>query len=332
MFQAIILGAAHPHVFDIVRHVTDSTQVQLIGVYDDDPHRTEATAAKLGIRAFASFDQALGTSPALTLIGAVPSQRAALAQRSVAAGAAAIVDKPIAVTHEALDGLIGDVERHAKSVVTYYPYRGTPQVRAAKAELDAGRIGKIVRMASYGPHKLNAPNRPHWHWTRADNGGAIIDIGSHHVDLCCWFARQQPNWIAAQHVNFTQPQFSQFQDFAHAMLRFPGGQVGYVETDWLNPDSMQHFGDTRCWFQGTNGKIEVRLGDEVSAYVWTDQVAAEPLSVDGIPSLNNWGMQLIEDLAAGRTCAIPQEDVWRAARVCLVAFDSAQANGRPIEL
>jgi len=159
----------------------------------------------------------------------------------------------------------------------------------------------------------------------------LIDIGSHHADLCCWFADRCPIWVSALHGNYSEPEHPQFQDFAQVSMRFGGGALAHWEVDWLNPESMKHFGDTRVWLQGTTGKIELRLGEEVSGTIWTHQSPACPLEVDDIEPAEDWTRRLLGDLAHGRPCAIPQEDVWRAARVTLWAFDSAQAGGRPIE-
>jgi hypothetical protein len=90
---------------------------------------------------------------------------------------------------------------------------------------------------------------------------------------------------------------------------------------------MEHFGDTRTWIQGTTGKIEVRLGDERSGYIWTAESAGQPLDTSPYPGVEAWTTRLIEDLCAQRPCAIDQDDVWRASRVSLCAFDSAEAGG-----
>lgn len=331
MSKVVVLGAAHPHVLSLAGSVSNVQGAELAGVWDDDPVRRAATSKKLGVSGISLLDEALALEPALALIGAVPCDRAALARRAIESGASVLADKPLAVTHQALDETIEAVRRFERPIITYYPYRGDPFIRAAKVALKAGRIGRLVRVMSCGPHKLNASTRPAWHWTRKENGGCMIDVGSHHADVCCWFADESPNWICSTHCNISQPQHPEFQDFAQAQLGFPSGAVGHVEADWLNPASMKHFGDTRTWIQGTTGKIEVRLGDERSAFIWTEDVASAPLEKLDDQDEPAWTVRLMEDLCHGRPCAIPQDEVWRASRVTLDAFDSAEAGGRAIE-
>ncbi len=193
-----------------------------------------------------------------------------------------------------------------------------------------GAFGKLVRVYAAGPHKLNADRRPDWHWTRQGNGGALIDIGSHHADFCCWIAGEVAVWLSATHDNLSQPEHREFQDFAQAQMRFASGAFGHLEVDWLNPASTKGFGDTRFGIQGTKGKIELRMGDDKVGLLWTDEVAAEP--IEPVTLEEKWDQRLMEDLIANRPCAVPQEDVWRASEVTLCAFESAERGGEPITL
>lgn len=328
--NVVVLGVDHPHVFELAVAARESVETQLLGVYAADAAQRQRATEELGVASFRSVEEALATHPSLVLIGAVPNLRASLAQRAVEAGAAVLVDKPLALTSKALESLRKAVETRQKSAIVYYPYRGDALVLAAKRAVEAGRIGTLVRVFAAGPHKLNAHNRPAWHWTREGNGGALIDIGSHHADLCCWFAGSEPKWLSAVHGNFSQPDHPEFQDFAQGQIRFADGKLAHIEVDWLNPSSMKNFGDTRFWFQGTAGKIELRLGDEKTGYVWTNEVSQQPLEPAQIDTAA-WTQQLVEDLATGRTPAIPQEDVWRATQVTLALFESAMQGGQPVE-
>lgn len=336
MATSVILGTAHPHIFALAASAksTDGGKGKILGVWDDDPARLEASAAKIGAPAIKSLEEALALKPQIGISAAVPGDRAAIAERALAAGVPMLIDKPLAVTHDALQQLIAAQHRYRKPVIVFYPYRGHPHILAAKAALDSGRIGKLIRVFSSGPHKINAANRPAWHWTRAGNGGALIDIGSHHFDIACFFAQSAPNWLTATHGNLSQPQHAEFQDFAHAIMRFPGGAVGHVEVDWVNPTAMKNFGDTRTWLQGTEGKIEIRLGDVQSAEIWSNKegIAAQPLDLSKFASDEAWAVKLIEDIAADRLCAVPQDEIWRASRVSLSAFDSASRGGQPLTL
>ena len=327
MFKVLILGAAHKHIFSITRYAQACPGSSLLGVYDADAELRQSAAERLQIPAFDTVDQALAAKPDLVLIAAVPCERAKLASQALAHGAAALVDKPLAVTHQALGGLMSDVERYGKRVITYLPYRGDPRVRAAKAALKAGRIGQLVQVAYFGPLSMKADSRPDWHWRRADNGGILIDIGTHGMDLCCWIAENDPAWISAVHCNFSKPEYPEFQDFAQAQIRFASGQFAHMQVDWLAQKGSQ----TRLSIQGTRGNIEVALGGDGFARLCTAESNLEELDISRFPAAGEWLSQLIEDLALGRPCQIGQEETFRACRATLWAFDSAQAQGAPVK-
>lgn len=331
MLDVIILGAAHSHVNSLASTAATTEGLRLIGVFDHDAARADELAGRFKLATYASLDEALAHRPALVIIDAEPALRADYAARTLEAGAAALVDKPLALNDADLDDLIARAAGKSRQVVAYYPYRGFPELLSARKAIADGRIGRLVRIMAHGPHKQNAHLRPDWHWTRAGNGGIFMDIGAHHADLCLWMAGERPTWLLARQENHTQPDYPEFQDFALAMLRFPGGLLGSIELDWLNPTCMKNFGDTRFWFQGTGGKIEIRLGDERAAMLWDDSTCGQPLDLTGFPDCDAWTRKLMLDLAHGRPCGIEPRETWDATRLTLRLFDSAAAGGRPLE-
>lgn len=332
MKNVVILGAAHPHIFGLAKTAQSIKDFNVIGLYDADPATRDTAAAKIGVPAITELAKALEGKPALALMGAVPTNRAELCTAAANAGTAVLVDKPLALTHAALDTLIKAVTASGKPLSVYYPYRGSPMVLAAKAAIEKGAIGKLVRVMSFGPHKLNAATRPAWHWTAAGNGGALIDIGAHHFDLLHWIAGSKPKTVTAMHANYDQPSHKEFQDLAQAQVLFDNGVMGHVEVDWINPAAMKSFGDTRAWFAGTKGKIEIRLGDEPSVRIWNDKVSGDALEVPATASDESWLATLMVDLANGKQGAVPLQDIWTTSRLSLCAFDSAQKNSQPVQV
>lgn len=332
MKNVVVLGAAHPHIFGLAKTAASLEGFKVTCVYDQDAQVRDAAAAKLGVPAVADLDKALADKPVLALVGAVPTYRAELCARAAQAGAGVLVDKPLALTHADLDDLIKRVTAAGKPLSVYYPYRGSAPVLAAKAAVEQGRIGKLVRVMSFGPHKLNAPTRPDWHWTRKGNGGALIDIGAHHFDLCHWLAGGKPSVVTAMHANFDQPSHKEFQDIAQAQIRFDNGVLGHVEVDWINPTAMKNFGDTRVWLAGTKGKIEIRMGDEKSVLLYNDQVAGEKLDESAFVADEAWDQKLMLELAAGRQGVVSLSDIWTTSRLSLCAFESAEKGSTPVNV
>lgn len=322
MSSIAVLGTAHPHVMQVALEAHHVPGAKLIGVYDEDSARRKAAAEQLNVSAFSDLQALLALKPKLALVGSVPNDRAKLTEKALRGGAAVLVDKPLALNHDDLAMVRRAAEETGRRVIVLYPYRGHPLTRAARRAVMEGRIGKLVRIFAAGPHKVNASIRSDWFWHPRTNGGIFVDIGSHHVDFCCWISGQSPTWVSAREGNFAQPNHPDFRDFGHALLRFESGALAHVEVDWLNPVSMKNFGDTRFWIAGTTGKIEVRLGDEVSGQIWTDKAAAEPLAGEG-PDMGVWTNQLVENLLADRPVEIAQDEVWRTSAATLMVQKAA---------
>jgi len=333
MPRFLILGCAHPHIVAVAEQAASLPDGELVGVWDDDPALAKPLAERFGIPQVPSEAEALALKPDTALIGALPARRAELAAACCAADIGVLVDKPLALTHESLERVKAASEQNAVPVQVFYPYRGHPLLLAAKQALDAGQIGELVRVKSCGPHKLKADTRPGWHFTREGNGGALIDIGSHHADIVQWFVGGAPQQVFAVHANHSQPRHTEFQDYAQATFSFEGGVLGQVEVDWLTVPSMNAFGDTTIWVQGTRGKIEVRLGDEPTARVWDAEGCDQPLEpvLDGADSVSDaavrWEGKLLADVAKRQPCDIPQDAVWQASHMTLCAFDAAMRGG-----
>jgi predicted dehydrogenase len=322
MPRIVVLGTAHPHIFGLATYARHNQSHEMVGVFDNDPARLADSAAKMELKPLATLEEALATRPDLALIGAVPSERAALAEAAVSAGASVLVDKPLALNFETLERLKAAVKRTGRIISVYYPYRGSPQLLTMRRILQAGQIGKLVRILATGPHMLNPPTRPAWHWTREHNGGILIDIGAHYLDACNWLSDELPTEISAAHVNIGNTEHPGFQDLGHARLVYPSGAVAYIEVDWLGTNNAGH--DTRFWIQGTKGKLEMRAGHEQSLRIWTEQIAGDSVGVSALPTAEQWSDRLIEDLAAGRPGDIPQQAIWDASMTSLQAFESAQ--------
>jgi predicted dehydrogenase len=326
MKNVVILGTAHPHIYALADSIKKRSDAKLVSVYDSDAARAKTISEKIGVPVANTVEEALSCKPALMMTAAVPNERAVLVEKSLAAGANVLVDKPLAVTGEGLERVIKAQRKYGKAVMVYYPYRGYAHTVAAKAALDAGKIGKLVRVFSAGPHKLNPAGRPSWHFSKQENGGALIDIGSHHFDVCLWMAGSAPSVVSAMHANIDQPSHKGFQDFAQAQVRFSNGVMAHVEVDWLNPVSMRNFGDTRMWLQGTTGKIEIRLGDSQSAEIWTTEKAQQPLDLTGIPTITEWDDALLSALIHDTKMPITQEEIWETSRLSLAAFEAAETG------
>ena len=133
-------------------------------------------------------------------------------------------------------------EEASKRQLVYYfsrQFRFTAEMRAAKALVEEGRLGKIYHAKATFVRSRGIPvGIGHWFTEKKrSGGGALIDIGVHALDAV-WYlmGTPRPVSISAQVFrNFEHivnvPVFD-VEDAAYAFIRFEDGAVVQLETSW----------------------------------------------------------------------------------------------------
>src|SRR5690606_39156046 len=126
--------------------------------------------------------------------------------------------------------------------------------RAAEL-VQAGAIGQVVQTVGFGPHRLNPSSRPDWTFNREQYGGILCDLATHQCDQFLHLTGStEAEVLAAQVGNARHPDYPGLEDFGDAMVRGNRG-TGYVRVDWLSPDGLQTWGDSRLTVIGTDGYL-----------------------------------------------------------------------------
>jgi len=89
------------------------------------------------------------------------------------------VEKPLALTAEA-----GEAVRRAAGGAIHavgFNYRFNRLYRAARRLIDEGRVGRVERART--EFTVRSEELPDWKGRRDTGGGALLDLGSHHVDM-----------------------------------------------------------------------------------------------------------------------------------------------------
>lgn len=133
-------------------------------------------------------------------------------------------------------------EEAAKRKLIYFfsrQYRFTAAMRAAKAAVEEGRLGKIYHAKATFVRSRGIPvGIGNWFTEKKrSGGGALIDIGIHALDSV-WYLMGTPRPIAVSaqvFCNFERlVDVSVFdvEDAAYAFIRFENGAVVQLETSW----------------------------------------------------------------------------------------------------
>ncbi len=151
-------------------------------------------------------------------------------------------------------------------------FRFTPEMRAAKEVVAAGRLGTIYFAKATWVRSRGIPQGIGGWFTekKRSGGGALIDIGVHALDSV-WYlmGTPRPVSVSAQvYRNFghlvRDPVFD-VEDAAYAFIRFENGAVVHLETSWAGnlPDDIpqgEYFGRelNNSIVYGTKGTLRLK--------------------------------------------------------------------------
>jgi predicted dehydrogenase len=163
-----------------------SDTIEIVACFSRSVDKRNAFAANYGCRAAASYDDILADRAIEAVINTTPnSAHLETTRMAAAAGKHVFLDKPIANT-VAEGAEIARVCRDAGVVLALgYQRRRESHFRWIKAEIDAGRFGKLVQAeGNISRDRLGQLDMSSWRYQAAGMpGGVMLQIGIHYVDV-----------------------------------------------------------------------------------------------------------------------------------------------------
>jgi len=212
-------------------------------------------------------------SPFLAGVDAVcfavpPDVQAAIATQAARAGKHLLLEKPVALTEAAADGLVEAVEQAGVASVVFFTQRFQPDVRAWLAEVEArgGWAGGVSAWLGSALRESNPFNTP---WRR-DRGG-LWDVGPHMVSLL---------WASLGPVTSVTADAGP-ADVTHLVLHHRGGATSTATLTLSAAEAAAGF-ETYVW--GKSGRLPMPGGD-----------------VDPVAALHTALGELVANARAGQT-------------------------------
>ena len=163
-----------------------SRQLEIVACFTRSAEKRSAFAAKYSCRAAASYEEILSDPSIEAIINTTPNNvHLETTEAAAKAGKHVFLDKPIANTVR--EGkAIADACRAAGVVLALgYQRRRESHFRWIKAEIDAGRFGKLVQAeCNISRDRLGHFDLSSWRYAAAGMpGGVMLQIGIHYVDV-----------------------------------------------------------------------------------------------------------------------------------------------------
>ncbi len=334
MLRAAVIGVRHGHVSEFLRAVAAQPAVTLVGIAEDEPRLRAKVAQEHSVPVYASYEELLEKErPDVACVVTTNATKYQALVACLTRGIHAIADKPLLTS---LDQLSKVSAAHAKGkaqLSMMLSSRYAAPHRALKQALEGGMLGEIVHIYAAGPHKLHPETRNPWELDARQNGGVLIDIGVHYVDVMRWYSGQEPIRVAAVQGTTRFREIPHFFDHAQALFQFSGGMKGLLTADWLTPDAAPYHGDYRVYVTGTKGTAEISVSGTRQAAspnraggVRVALVDKEPFDLDVPPLSHTPSSAFLEALVTGREPYVSGEEVLRTMHGLLHAQQAADTG------
>jgi myo-inositol 2-dehydrogenase/D-chiro-inositol 1-dehydrogenase len=157
--------------------------VEVIALAEPDPgRRAEAKHRVPAARAFADYRDLLELRQVDAVVICLPPHlHVDAAVDALQRGKHVYLEKPLGLSLAAATRALGAWRRSQRIGMIGFNYRFNPLYEASRKQLQAGALGELVCARTV----FSTPVRPllDWQRVRADGGGALLDLASHHIDL-----------------------------------------------------------------------------------------------------------------------------------------------------
>ena len=245
-------GKAQAEVF------ADHPGVELVAVCDLDQARAEELAVTYGARAYTDVER-MFAAEALDAVGiATPDHlHRDVVIAAAEAGAAILVEKPLATTVEDAEAIAKVVRERGVRVMVDFHSRYSPPFNVAKDCIDRGELGTLV--SAY--YRLNDTIEvPLEMLSWAAESSILWFLGSHAVDTLRWFTGSEVTRVYSREIRTVLA--SRGRDMAdgyQTMLEFESGVVASVENNWIVPRSHPNINDIKINLLGSEGMLDLDL-------------------------------------------------------------------------
>ena len=229
--QGALIGAVHR----LAARMDDRYEL-VAGCFSSTPERSRASAAELGVaaeRAYATFaemaERERERADGIDVVSIVTPNHLHLpaARAFLAAGIHVLCDKPLTTNVADAEELVRLVEDSGRVFVLTHNYPSYPMVRAARAMVAAGQLGRLrVVQVEYPQEWLASPieqsgqKQAEWRTdpVRSGPGGTVADIGTHAINLACFITGLELRELAADVNIFVDGRRVDDNIHAHAAL------------------------------------------------------------------------------------------------------------------
>ena len=326
--------------------INELPNAKLIAAFDQVEERAKTFADQYGIKAYSTLDRFL-EDPQIDVV-TIGTPSGSHMEPTVSAakfGKHVICEKPLEVTLSRIDEMIEAHQKAGTKLGGVFNSRYEPVNQMLKKVVSAGRLGRITYGAGYVPwfRSQEYYDQGGWRGTwKFDGGGALMNQGTHTVDLLRWLMGSEVKRISAFTALLGHERL-EVEDTATAALEFANGALGILfATTALWPGQP-----ARVELGGTGGMIvsetsclktfkfaQPEPGDEkiIEEFGAPPIVggASDPKAISADNHRRNFET-FLKALDAGVEPELNGVEARKAVQIVLSVYESAR-TGKPVEI
>lgn len=251
-----------------------------------DPEKARKLSQKYGAPAFsyADYEKALREEDIDAVYVALPNtQHREFTVRAARAGVHVLCEKPMATSEKDCRAMIAACARARVHLMIAYRLHFTDAELSAIKLAKSGKLGEIRYFSSVFGMQVASPNI---RINAKDGGGPLYDLGVYCVNAARYLFDAEPTEVFGYTASNKDPRFTETEEMASALLRFPGDRLaaftcsfGAVDSSVielvgtkgiLKVDPAYSYKEDMKWVVSIGGKKQRKtfpLGDQFGAEI-----------------------------------------------------------------
>ena len=251
-----------------------------------------------------------------------------VAIRVLEAGKHAVTTKPMEVTVEKCDAMVEAASKAGKLLAVDFQERYADLGQKTKHAIDSGLFGKLILCESRLKWFRNQAyyDAGGWRGTWAmDGGGALANQSIHVIDLLVWFLGA-PKQVIGRMGTFTHK--IETEDLGMAIIEFQSGAMGSVVGTTTYPQGL-YWG---VEVHGSEGGVSANLNEDGEvAWSFLEGMEDRATALQRAVPIQNVVEDVVSAVRDGTPLVCDGEQGRRSVAVLNAIYESARANGRPVE-
>jgi predicted dehydrogenase len=229
-------------------------------------------AALYGFRKYEDYEQLLDENGIdIALVCAENAFHPVVSEKLLRKGIHVVLEKPMAASMPGALRMARAARTTGAKIITNWPTVWDPAVRAAKAIVDSGEIGRLFKFSfrntdsqgplSYGQVITDTEKGLEWWHQAGTGGGSMLDYCCYGACMSCWYTGETPTAAYGIKANFDSP-YGSAEDYAAITVRFPNS-AALLEGSWTTVNGGVPAGPL---LYGTKGTLVVHQNRTVEIY------------------------------------------------------------------